>query len=114
MRASWCHLRHPGGCAFKLQPSPRVRKCGLTICTGGFGEHSPFRRKTGSTDMKTTMAVSAALAAAVALTLFDASPADAAVQRRAVTVRKVPSRVVQPRVHHKPAARITKPSAFVK
>ena len=65
--------------------------------------------------MKTTMLVSAALAAAVALTLFDATPADAAVQRRAVTVRKVPSRSVQPRVH-KPAGKITKGTSttFVK
>ena len=35
----------------------------------------------------------------MALTLFDATPTDAAVKRRAVTVRKVPSvRSVQPRV----------------
>jgi hypothetical protein len=54
--------------------------------------------------MKKTMVVSAAVAAVVALTLFDATPADAAVQRRAVTVRKVqraPSRNVQPRAMHK-------------
>ena len=65
--------------------------------------------------MKTTMLVSATLAATVALTLFDATPADAAVQRRAVTVRKVPSRSVQPRVH-KPTAKITKGTSttFVK
>ena len=66
--------------------------------------------------MKTTMLVSAALATAVALTLFDATPADAAVQRRAVTVRKVPSRSVQPRVQHKHTGKITKgtSSTFVK
>ena len=60
--------------------------------------------------MKTTMAVSAVLAAVVALTLFDAAPADAATRGRAVSVRKVPSRVVQPRVISKPAAK----STFVK
>jgi hypothetical protein len=66
--------------------------------------------------MKTTMAVSAAVAAAVALTLFDATPTDAAVKNRAVVVRKVPSRTVQPRTLSKPVAKITKtPSTtFVK
>src|SRR5437867_1446664 len=50
--------------------------------------------------MRTTMVVSAAVAAVVALTLFDATPTEAAVQRRSVTVRKAPSvRSVQPRVH---------------
>ena len=70
--------------------------------------------------MRTTMVVSAAVAAVVALTLFDAAPTQAAVQRRAVTVRKVqrvPSRTVQPRIH-KPtgnANKITKgTSTFVK
>src|SRR5262249_8198948 len=37
------------------------------------------------------------LAAAIALTLFDSTSADAAVKGRAIAVRKVPSRVVQPR-----------------
>src|ERR1700730_4628568 len=66
--------------------------------------------------MKTTMAVSAALAAAVALTLFDATPTDAAVQRRAVAVRKVPSRSAQPRVLHRQTGKITKgtSSTFVR
>lgn len=57
--------------------------------------------------MRTTMLASAALAASVALTLFDATPAEAAVKSRAVVVRKVPSRVVQPRVLSKPTGRST-------
>jgi hypothetical protein len=53
--------------------------------------------------MKMTTLASAAAAVVVALTLFDMTPVEAAVQRRAVSVRKVqraPSRSVQPRVHH--------------
>ena len=76
--------------------------------------------------MKTTMLVSAGLAAAVGLTLFDATPTEAA--RRSVSVRTAPSRIgqarvrtvqprvrnVQPRVLH--TRKITKgtSSAFVK
>jgi hypothetical protein len=65
------------------------------------------------------MVVSAVAAAVVALTLFDATPTEAAVQRRAVTVRKAPSvRSTQPRIH-KPigsAKKVTKgtSSTFVK
>jgi len=54
--------------------------------------------------MQTTTFVSAAAAVVVALTLFDIAPVEAAVQRRAVTVRKIqrsPSRTVTPRVIHK-------------
>ena len=58
--------------------------------------------------MKTTMVVSAVTAAVVALTLFDATPTEAAVQRRAVTVRKMPTRTVQPRVHKPAVKRVTK------
>ena len=52
--------------------------------------------------MRTTMLVSAAAAAVVALTLFDATPADAADQGPSVTTRSVqraPSRSVQTRTH---------------
>jgi hypothetical protein len=49
--------------------------------------------------MKMTILVSAAAAAVVALTLFDASPAEAA-QRRVISVRKAPSVRAQPRVRH--------------
>ena len=59
--------------------------------------------------MRMTTLASATAAVVVALTLFDMSPVEAAVQRRAVTVRKAPSmrsvqprvRSVQPRVLHK-------------
>jgi hypothetical protein len=80
----------------------------------------------GATNMKTTMVVSAAVAAVVSLTLFDATPTEAA--RRSATVRTAPSRVgqarvrnvqprvrnVQPRIQH--TRKITKgtSSAFVK
>jgi len=58
------------------------------------------------------MVVSAVVAAVVALTLFDATPSDAAVKGRSVSrsVQRAPSRAAQPRVH-KPAGNANK---FVK
>jgi len=51
--------------------------------------------------MRMTTLASATAAVVVALTLFDMSPVEAAVQRRAVAVRKAPSvRSVQPRVRN--------------
>src|SRR5687768_8112880 len=53
--------------------------------------------------MRMTTLTSASAAVVVALTLFDMTPVEAAVQRRAVTVRKIqraPSRSVQPRVRN--------------
>ncbi len=62
--------------------------------------------------MRTTMVVSAVVAAVVALTLFDATPSDAAVKGRSVSrsVQRAPSRAAQPRIH-KPAGNANK---FVK
>jgi hypothetical protein len=62
--------------------------------------------------MRTTIVVSAAVAAVVGLMLFDAAPAEAARAGRFVA-SKVPSRSVQPRMH-KPTYRSTTRSTFVK
>jgi len=62
--------------------------------------------------MRTTIVVSAAVAAVVGLMLFDAAPAEAAKGGRFVA-SKVPSRSVQPRMH-KHTFRSTTRSTFVK
>ncbi len=68
--------------------------------------------------MRMTTLTSASAAVVVALTLFDMTPVEAAVQRRAVTVRKVqraPSRSVQPRVRNvQPRVRHVKPPVLHK
>jgi len=65
--------------------------------------------------MRTTIVVSAVAAAVVALTFCDAVPTEAAGKGgRAVAVRKVPSRAVQPRVLHKPTIRSTSHRTYVK
>ena len=67
--------------------------------------------------MRTTMVVSAVAAAVVALTLFDATPTDAAVKGRSFTrsVQRAPSRAVKPRAHRSVGNKVTKStSTFVK
>src|SRR5262249_27358390 len=61
--------------------------------------------------MRTTIVVSAAVAAVVGLMLFDAAPAEAKGGR--FVASKVPSRTVQPRMH-KPTFRSTTRSTYVK
>jgi predicted RNA-binding Zn ribbon-like protein len=63
--------------------------------------------------MKTTIVVSAAVAAVVGFALFDVVPAEAAKSGRFVAVHKAPSRTLQPRMH-KPTTRSTTRSTFVK
>src|SRR5262245_56972708 len=71
--------------------------------------------KQGAAKMRTTIVVSAVAAAVVALTFCDAVPTEAASKGgRAVAVRKVPSRTVQPRVLHKPTIKSTTRSTYVK
>jgi hypothetical protein len=76
--------------------------CGQPVALSGMAGTPISGGKQGATKMRTMTVVSAAAAAVVALTLFDATSSDAAVKGRSVTARSVqraPSRSAQPRVH---------------
>src|SRR4029079_4589960 len=103
--------------SFEGIADPRNRQCGLPVAGAELGSTPLSGGNQGATEMRTTMVVSAVAAAVVALTLFDATPTDAAVKGRSFTrsVQRAPSRAVQPRAHRSVGNKVTKStSTFVK